>query len=495
MKFHIIVYWCQMNYSDSARIRAVLTNAWWTFVETIDEADIVIIDTCSVRQKSEDKVFWKLKEIPKNKKIWITWCMIQHNLNMKKLNKLEETVNNMFNLWNFQWNLETIDPIIAWLDEDSLEDIIYKFQKQNFDMEWFKKRVLLLNKAFNPLFKKIKSSFDNLELIFRIDDLWYIPKVLEKLGYSVNISEEDITNEYTWIVPKWANQLLDKNSKVSYVPIQTWCSQFCAYCIVPYARWLEKNRDINEIINEVKQHLSAWAEEIVLVWQIVNKHPEFIKILKEILKLSWLRWLRYTSPYPTYYSDELFQLHNDEEKLCPHIHIPVQSGSTPILKKMFRWYTSEEFYWFIDKIRWLNRPISITTDIIIWFPDETEEDFKNSLDLMNYSKFDMVFMWIYSPRPWTLWARKYVDNIPQEVKKERWNRMNELLKKSSLENNKQDIWRICDVLITSVWDNIVWYNDQTKNVIIKDTSYWKVWEFVKVKIVWWESFTLFWEIL
>ena len=501
MKFTIIVYWCQMNYSDSARIRAILRNCWLEYVDTIQEADLVIIDTCSVRQKSEDKVFGKLKEIPSDKKIWITWCMIQHNLNLKKVNKLEETVNNMFDLWNFQGNLETNEPIIAWLEEDSLDDILYKFKKNNPDLEWFKQQVLLLNNAFNPLYKKIKSSFDNLELIFRIDDLGYIPKIMQKIWYDIQAhSQAEINNEYTWIIPNWANQLLDYNSKVAYVPIQTWCSQFCAYCIVPYARGLEKNRNFDEIINEVKHHLDNWVEEIVLVGQIVNKHPEFNKIVKEILKFNKLKWLRYTSPYPTYYNDELFLLHQNEEKLCPHIHIPVQSWSNDILKKMFRWYKVEQFKEFIDHIYWLDRRISITTDIIIWFPWETEEDFNMSLDLARYSKFDMIFMWIYSPRPGTIWAKRYEDDIPKKTKSERWHQMNEILKKTSYENNQKDIWSIYDVMITNIWKSAIWYNEQMKNVIVEnlsdnDKKNISVWEFYKIKINRAESFNLYWEIV
>jgi tRNA-2-methylthio-N6-dimethylallyladenosine synthase len=131
----------------------------------------------------------------------------------------------------------------------------------------------------------------------------------------------------------------------------------------------------------------------------VNKHPDFVHILQEILQLEGLEWLRYTSPYPTYYTSELLALHENEPKLCPHIHIPFQSGSSAVLKKMFRGYSAGECYQFIDQIRRLKRDISITTDMIIGFPGETDEDFAESLQLVEYGKFDMIFMGIYSPRP------------------------------------------------------------------------------------------------
>lgn len=486
-----------MNYSDSARIRAVLINCWFSYVENIEDADIVILDTCSVRQKSEDKVFGRLKQIPKDKKVWITWCMIQHNLNLNKMKKYEETIQNNFNLWNFQWKLKTKNPIIAGIYESNIEDVLYQYKKSNPDMKWFKDQVLLLNNAFNPLYKKIKKRFDNLELVFRIDDLGFLPQILEKIGYKIEKVDENIQNEYTWIIPWWANQNLEKRAKTAFVPIQTWCSQFCAYCIVPYARWLEKNRSYDDILKEVDYHISNWVEEIILVGQIVNKHPEFNKIIKAILKYKNIKWIRYTSPYPTYYNDELFSMHENEEKLCPHIHIPAQSGSNKILKKMFRWYTVEQFKEFIDKIYSLDRNISITTDMIIWFPSETEEDFQASLELVEYAKFDMIFMWVYSPRPGTLWAKKYDDDVWAQTKSNRRSQMNSLLSHISFENNQKDVWKIQDVMTTKIDEKaIIGYNEQMKNVIIKKPDYdMNTGNFCCVEIKKWDSFNLYWEII
>ena len=133
--------------------------------------------------------------------------------------------------------------------------------------------------------------------------------------------------------------------------------------------------------------------------QIVNKHPDFVTIIQNILQIPGLEWLRYTSPYPTYYTPELLALHEKEEKLCPHIHMPLQSGSDSILKKMFRGYTVQQAKTFIDNIRNLKRDISITTDIIVGFPGETDEDFQQTLELVQYGKFDMIYIGIYSPRP------------------------------------------------------------------------------------------------
>jgi len=160
--------------------------------------------------------------------------------------------------------------------------------------------------------------------------------------------------------------------------------------------------------------------------------------------------LRYTSPYPTYYSKELLALHETEEKLCPHIHMPLQSGSYSILKKMFRGYTVEQAKECIDTIRKLKRNISITTDIIVGFCDETEEDFQKTLDLITYGNFDMIYIGIYSSRPGTLAAKNYPDNISRTVKRERRNRVNELLKDISRINNEKEIGNSKEVLINKI---------------------------------------------
>jgi tRNA-2-methylthio-N6-dimethylallyladenosine synthase len=213
---------------------------------------------------------------------------------------------------------------------------------------------------------------------------------------------------------------------------------------------LEKYFPIDQIVQEAKIHIENGAEEIVLLGQIVNKHPDFITIIKEILKLKGLKRLRYTSPYPTYYSKELLALHEKEAKLCPHIHIPLQSGSDSVLKRMFRGYTVEQAKQFVDSIKKLKRDISITTDIIVGFPDETEEDFQETLELISYGAFDMIYIGIYSPRPGTLATKNYPDNISRAVKRDRRNRLNDLLKDISRKNNEKEIGKKKEILINKI---------------------------------------------
>lgn len=489
MKFHIIIFGCQMNYSDSARIKAVLTNSWHTYTETIDDADVVVFDTCSVRQKSEDKVTWKLNEIPKNKKIRITGCMIQHNFRNKKINNEvhDKKIAWLMERWNFMGNAITTEPTILWFTNDEIE------QLKNNSKEIESNNIVYVNNAYNPMFHSLWQKHPNLELFFRIDDTGFLPLMMKKLGYEVN-PDTEVTNEYTRIIPKWANQIMDEKAKTAHVPISKWCSQFCAFCIVPYARWLEKHLPVEQVVAEAKHHIQSWAEEIVLLWQIVNKHPDFVEICKQILTIPWLKRLRYTSPYPTYYSDELLDLHENEPKMCPHIHMPLQSGSNTILKKMFRGYSAEQFKEFVDKIKNLKRKISITTDIIVWFCDETEEDFKKSLELAQYGRFDMIYIGKYSTRKGTFAQRKYIDNISPEVKQERRKRLNELLKQISAENNKEEVGQTRDILIDRVEkDRVGWYTDNMKHVILKpkDTSLFTPGTFENVTIQSSEAFKLF----
>ncbi|EKD24890.1 MAG: hypothetical protein ACD_80C00145G0024 [uncultured bacterium (gcode 4)] len=479
-----------MNYADSARIRAVLTNCWFSYTENIKEANIVIFDTCSVKQKSEDKITGKLQTIRTDQKVRITWCMIQHNMRSWKLSEAKSRKAGL-KVWNFMWVVKTKTPQIIWLTADEIN--LMKDSEKTSEMIW-------VNNAFNPVFYNLTQKRKNIELMWRIDDTGFLPLMLQKLGYEISYDKE-LINEYEKIIPENISTSMNAHQKTAYIPISTWCNQFCAYCIVPYARGLEKYFSVEHIVNEAKTHLKNWVDEIVLLWQIVNKHPEFVTIIKEILKLKGLKRLRYTSPYPTYYTKELLTLHEKEPKLCPHIHIPLQSGSDAILKKMFRGYTVEQAKKFISDIKKLKRDISITTDIIVGFPDETEEDFQQTLDLIKYGKFDMIYIGIYSSRPGTLAAKNYPDTISRKVKRDRRDTLNKILIETSRQNNEKEIGSTREMLINKIskW-MIEGYTDNMKQIIILNSEFWilnskKVGEFIAVKIIKVLPFKLYGEII
>lgn len=439
-----------MNYADSARIKAILLNCWFSYTPEMKEADIVIFDTCSVRQKAEDKITGKLKELQPTQKVWITGCMIQHVLRKHKINNN----NDKLAKGNFLGIIPTTHPSIIGHTSEELQNNQTKIN------------VIPINHAFNPLFHKLTQKRKNIELMRRIDDTGFLPLILQEIGYAMSY-DQDYINEYEKIIPQNISTSMNNHHKTAYIPISTWCNQFCAYCIVPYARWLERYFPVQHIVDEAKIHIQNWAKEIVLLGQIVNKHPDFVTIIQNILQIPWLEWLRYTSPYPTYYTPELLALHEKEEKLCPHIHMPLQSGSDSILKKMFRGYTVQQAKTFIDNIRNLKRDISITTDIIVGFPGETDEDFQQTLELVQYGKFDMIYIGIYSPRPWTFGAKNYPDDIPYKVKRARRNALNTMLTDISYHNNKNDknTWR--PTMINSIHDKRgEWYTDTMKQIVV-----------------------------
>ena len=483
-----------MNYADAARIKVVLRNCWFFYTEKIQEADIVIFHTCAVRQKSEDKISWKLKTLHKNQKVRISWCMVQHNIRIWKF----KAKNSKCTLWNFLWSIQTTSPRILWFSNEEIKNLT-----SSEKTSW----LVPVNNAFNPLFHNFQKKRKNIELMRRIDDTGFLPLILKKLWYDIQYDEE-IINEYDKIIPENIHTSMNNHKTTAYIPISTWCNQFCSYCIVPYARWFEKHFPKEQVLHEVKIHLENGAQEIVLLGQIVNKHPEFIQILKEILPLKGLKRLRYTSPYPTFYTKELLSLHEKEEKLCPNIHMPLQSGSNKILKKMLRGYTIEEAKTCIDAIRKLKRNISITTDIIVWFPNETEEDFQHTVELIKYGDFDMIYIGIYSPRPWTLAEKEYPDTISRTIKHDRRKRLNELLKKNSEKNNKKEIWTIKKILVNKISNWIIeGYTENMKQIIIlrseslpTSRQVWilnsiQVGEFVEVKINTAIPFKLYGEII
>jgi len=492
-----------MNYADSARIKTILLNCWFSYTAKQEEANIIILVTCSVRQKSEDKITWLLKGISKNQKIRITGCMIQHNIRNNKISNKELPQN--LKIWNFLWTINIKNYEVLWLTTEEINKTPPPLKRGEGGIDKFSNKeinIIPINHAFNPQFFNLTKTFKNLELFRRIDDTGFLPKMLEKIWYKISYNQ-DLINEYEKIIPENQNTSMNiKHKKTAYIPISTWCNQFCSYCIVPFARWLERNFDVEHIINECKTHLKNGAEELVLLGQIVNKHPKFTEIIKKVLELDWLKRLRYTSPYPTYYSDELLNLHETEEKLCPHIHIPFQSGSDKILKSMNRWYNSQKAKEFIKKIKKLKRDISITTDIIVWFPNETEKDFQKTLDLIEYWKFDMIYIGIYSPRPWTYADKNIPDNIPYEIKHERRKKLNELLNKISKDNNIKEIWNIRKVLINDLVTKDIknnykyeWYTDNMKQIIINSKQKYDNWTFIKVKISNGVVFKLYWDIL
>lgn len=391
-----------MNYSDTERIETVLNKLGLNKVKKMDDADLIIFNTCSVRQKAEDRICGQMNNISKLRKkrpgllSGITGCMV------KKTSTGLLTEN---------------DPSVEKLKE--------------------------------------------LDFSLRIEDLPKLPQILEELWPKYELAEINEANlkNYFEIHPSYSSKFQ------AFVPIGTGCDNFCTYCIVPYSRKREKSRPIEEIVSECERLVRKGCIEITILGQNVNsygksnldkktdefkniKHP-FVLLLEKIdkLKKHGLRRLRFTSNHPKDLSDELIEAMASLDTLMPYLHLPVQAGNDEILRKMNRNYTADWYRNLIKKLKDKIPNIAVSTDIIVGFCGETEEQFNDTYELFNEIKWDMAYIAQYSPRKGTFSAENLKDDVPKEMKKLRWHKLNSLLKDISYEKNKKFEGRNVKVLV------------------------------------------------
>ncbi len=388
--FYIETYGCQMNERDSLRMAAVLKNMGLSVVNEPDEADVIIINTCSIREKSEHKVYSALgryRQWKKRKKLLlgVAGCVAQQ-VGEKFFERIPE-----------------LDMVIGTHNIHKLEEIITQF----------------LNSSAKRL-RMSATEFFNSDAERR----FFAPL------------DEDI------------------NSVTAFVTIMEGCDNFCSYCVVPYLRGRELSRPADDILKEIEILVEKGVKEVTLLGQNVNSYRDslsrtpinFPELLKRISNIRGLERIRFTSSHPKDLSDELILLLRELPKLCKHVHLPVQSGSTRILKAMNRKYTREDYIGLIDKIRNAIPEIAITTDIIVGFPGETDEDFEETMSLLSIVKFDGTFSFKFSPRPITPSARMD-GQVPYEVKTKRIMRLQEVQRNICLEKNRTFIGREEDVLV------------------------------------------------
>ncbi len=402
MRYFIYTMGCQMNYSDTERLEAVLANLGYQKTDRKYAASLIFYNTCSVRQKAEDKVFGQIENIEKLKKqnpkliFGLTGCMV----------KKTSTKNSA--------------------DKD-------------------------------PLLKRLEA----LDLVLKITDLAKLPELLKEFS-SLNIKEEislptgSLAN-YFQIQPKHSSGFQ------AFIPIMTGCDNYCAYCVVPGARGREKSRLIPEIMAEAKKLVENGCLEITLLGQNVNSYglsledqkaghfknfekKPFIFLLEELHKLPELKRLRFTSSHPKDMTADLIEAITTLPKMCPYVHLPVQSGDNEVLKKMNRNYTHEKYRKIIQKIRAKRPDCAISTDIIVGFPGETEEQFMNTYKLYDDLRFDMCYLAAYSPRKGTP-AYKLTDDISNQEKTRRWHFLNKLLLQSAWEKNAEYLGKTVEVLV------------------------------------------------
>lgn len=430
LKYNILTMGCQLNENDSEKICGMVEKMGYTKTDNILSADLVIYNTCCVRENAEEKLFGKLGEVKKLKEakgtiIAIGGCMMQEKHIVDKIKK------------SYKY-----DVIFG-------THTLHKFPKD------------LYNAIMES--KKVTDILD-------IDG-----EIIEGLP----IKRED-------------------NIRAS-VTIMNGCNNFCTYCIVPYVRGRERSRSPEDILKEVESLAKAGYKEITLLGQNVNSYmrverekgltegkvDSFAKLLREVSKIDRIEKIRFTSPHPKDFTDDVIDAIKDLDKVSKLVHLPLQSGSTSVLKAMNRVYTKEQYLNLVQKMKDKIPGVKFSTDIIVGFPGETEEDFEDTLDVVRKVKFEQIFMFIYSRRVGTP-ADKMENQIPEEIKHKRFDRLKALYETQLAENNKEYINTIQNLLVegySKTNSEFLTGRTDTNKVVIFEGDSSLIGKFVPVKIV------------
>lgn len=387
----IQTFGCQMNQKDSEKIAGILEKIGYQLVDT-EHADFVIYNTCTVRENANLKVYGHLGQ----------------------LNKIKKQNPHM---------------IIALCGCMMQEDTVVE---------------------------KIQKSYHFVDIIFGTHNIFKLAElIITRLDSDSMVV--DIWKEATEIVEDLPSER--KYSFKAGVNIMYGCNNFCTYCIVPYVRGRERSRLPEDIIREIKDMVADGVVEVMLLGQNVNSYGKtlenkmtFAELLKEIEKIEGLERIRFMTPHPKDFSDEVIEVMKNSKKICHHVHLPVQSGSSAILKKMNRHYTKESYLALVEKVRRAMPDVALTTDIIVGFPGETEEDFLDTLDVVRKARYSSCFSFIYSKRTGTP-AAIMEDQVPEDVVKDRFSRLLKEVQDIAAKECDKLVGQVQKVLVESVNDH------------------------------------------
>lgn len=431
-RLFIETYGCQMNVADSEVVASIMKMAGYSQADSLEEADAVFLNTCSIRENAEQKIFNRLEFF--------------HAMRRKKRN--------------------LIVGVMGCMAERVKENLI---ENHHVDL------------VVGP------------DAYLTLPDLVSAVEVGEK---AINV-ELSTTETYADVIPS----RICGNHVSGFVSIMRGCNNFCTYCIVPYTRGRERSRDVESILNEVKDLEARNYKEVTLLGQNVNSYRfekegevvTFPMLLRIVAEAAPGMRIRFSTSHPKDMSDETLQVIAEVPNVCKHIHLPVQSGSSSVLKKMNRKYTREWYLSRIDAIKRIVPDCGLSTDIFTGFHSETEEDHKESLSLMEICGFDSAFMFKYSERPGTYASKHLKDDIAEEVKIARLNEVIALQNRLSLASNQRCIGRVYEVLAEGVSkrsrDQLVGRTEQNR-VVVFDRAGHRVGDFVKVEITEANSATL-----
>ncbi len=395
-KLYIETYGCQMNVADSEVVASVMQMAGYETCESVDEADAVFLNTCSVRDNAEQKIFHRLEALD----------ALRRQRRKGALSTGESGANGF------------IIGVLGCMAERVKDDLLHKY---------------------------------GADLVAGPDSYLSLPDLIAQAetGHKAINIELSTTETYRDIVP----QRMALGQKIGgFVSIMRGCNNFCHYCIVPYTRGRERSRDVESILREVRDLRDRGFKEVTLLGQNVNSYKAqqevgFAQLLRMVAETAPHMRIRFTTSHPKDMSDETLHVIADMPNVCKHIHLPVQSGSNRILQLMNRKYTRE---WYLDRVAAIRRIIpdcGLSTDIFVGYHSETEEDHQMSLSLMREVQYDSAFMFKYSERPGTYASKHLPDNVPEEVKLQRLNELIALQTEISAQQNRKDEGKVFDVLV------------------------------------------------
>ncbi len=385
-RYLTITFGCQMNEHDSEVIAAMLENMGYDLTDDSARADIIIINTCCVRETAENKVFGllgrlrKLKESNPDLVIAMGGCMSQQEGIGKRIREKFRHVDIVFGTYNVHKLPELISRV--------------------------------------------------LEERRQVIEVWSsTPEAME------SIPERRVSGPRAWVC------------------IMYGCNNFCTYCIVPYVRGRERSRDPNDIMREINHLVEQGIKEVILLGQNVNSYGkdldcqiDFACLLQRLENVEGLERIRFMTSHPRDFNDKLIETIAKSQKVCEHIHLPVQAGSSTILRAMNRGYDKEEYLLLVDKITRSVPGVSLTTDIIVGFPGETEKDFEDTVDLVRRVKFDGAFIFVYNKRSGTP-AAKMENQVPGEVKSKRIQELIAMQNEFTLRSNENEVGKVHQVLV------------------------------------------------
>lgn len=386
-KFNILTLGCQMNERDSETLAGMLTEMGYEQIDDRNQADIAIINTCSVRDHADRRFFGMLGQLKKIKEknpgfiVCVCGCMMQQ-----------------------QHIIDQIKEKYPWVD-----------------------------------------------IIFGTHNIHRFPRLLGNV-ISEKEKQIEIWEDGGEIVEGLPSKRLYKHK--AFVNIMFGCNNFCTYCIVPYTRGRERSRRPEDILAEIKRLVDDGVKEITLLGQNVNSYKgeggvDFADLLRMINEVDGIERIRFMTSHPKDLSDRLIDVYRDCDKVCSFFHLPVQSGNDNILKRMNRRYTADDYMELVRKLREARPDISLTTDIIVGFPGETEEEFEDTLKLVEAVNFDSAFTFMYSKRKGTP-AAEYDDQIPEEIKHDRFDRLVKTVNRCAADRNARFVGQITPVLVEGV---------------------------------------------